>query len=142
MTLRHAILVFQKMQHLRKEALTTPPGKWTSNMVHQTLSNMKGNRARVDNGLGSWCNVKNTEASAGRLGIGHADRGSTNVAALLGKHNSTEERSVTLVGCLCAIFTAGYKEDARDWDETYHGWWDDPVKGSAARDGCAKNLPR
>ena len=50
-------------------------------MVHQTLSNMKGHRARGDDGLGSWCNVEITEASAGRLGIGHADRGSTNVAA-------------------------------------------------------------
>ena len=43
-----------------------------------------------------------------------------------------EKRPITLTGCLCATYMASYKNETRHWDNDYHGWWDDAVKGNSA----------
>ena len=55
-----------------------------------------------------------------------------NVVALLGKPNGAGERPITPIGCFYAIFMAGHKNEMRSWDNKYHGWWDEAVKGNSA----------
>ena len=55
-----------------------------------------------------------------------------NVVAFLGKPNGAGERPITLTGCPYAVYMARYKNETRRWDDVYHGWWDDAVKGNSA----------
>ena len=55
-----------------------------------------------------------------------------NVVALLGKPSGHGERPITHTRCLFAIYMAGCKNEMRNWDSEYHGWWDDAVKGNSA----------
>ena len=55
-----------------------------------------------------------------------------NVVALLGKPNGAGERPITLTECLYAKNMASYKNETRRWDDDYHGWWDDALKGNRA----------
>ena len=55
-----------------------------------------------------------------------------NVVAFLGKPNGAGERPITPTGCPYAVYMARYKNETRRWDDVYHGWWDDAVKGNSA----------
>ena len=109
--------------------------------VLHTLSSMKGNRA---GGVDGWNPSEMLRlprrAFDGLALVLHAVEKSlplptqicVNVVALLGKRCGNGKRPITLTGYLHAIYMAGCKNEMRNWDSEYRGWWDDAVKGNSA----------